>query len=119
LIRKEFECSHARITLGEKEDSASCNASSSATTASKKKSATTVMTTATRKWSTLKKADCKAHMTVGLREERWRVVVFQAEYRHPMVKIKGRVKQLRSHRRISWADYELLKTLHHRNISTM
>jgi hypothetical protein len=119
LIRKEFECSHARITLGEKEDSASSNASSSATTASKKKSATAVMTTTTRKRSTLKKADCKAHMAVGLREGRWRVVVFQAEHTHPMVKIKCKAKQLRSHIRISWADYELLKTLHHQNISTM
>jgi len=119
LIRKEFECSHARITPSEKEDSASSNASSSATIASMKKSATAVMTTATRKRSTLKKVDCKAHMVVGLLEGRWRVMVFQAKHTHPMVKIKGRVKQLRSHRRISWADYELLKTLHHRNISTM
>ena len=119
LIRKEFECSHARITPSEKEDSASSNASSSATIASMKKSATAMMTTATRKRSTLKKVDCKAHMVVGLREGRWRVVVFQAEHTHPMVKIKGRVKQLCSHRWISWVDYELLKTLHHRNISTM
>ncbi|XP_021304998.1 protein FAR-RED IMPAIRED RESPONSE 1 [Sorghum bicolor] len=119
LIRKEFECSHARITPGEKEESASSNASSSAAATSKKKSAIAVMTTATRKRSTLKKADCKAHMAMGLRNGRWRVVVFQAEHTHPLVKIKGRVMQLRSHRRISWADYELLKTLHHRNISTM
>jgi len=93
LIRKEFEFSHARITPGGKEDSASSNASSSATTASKKKSAIAAMTTATRKRSTLKKkADCKAHMAVGLHEGRWRVVVFQVEHTHPMVKIKGRVK---------------------------
>jgi hypothetical protein len=119
VIQEEFECLHARITPTEKEDSASSNTSSVATTASKKKSANAVMTTATRKRITLKKADCKAHMAVGLRGGRWKVVVFQVEHTHPMVKIKGRVRQLRSHRRISWADYELLKTLHHQNISTM
>ena len=63
-----------------------------------KKSATAVMTTATRKWSTLKKVDCKAHMVVGLLEGRWRVMVFLVEHNHPIVKIKGRVKQLWSHR---------------------
>jgi hypothetical protein len=93
LIRKEYECSHARITPTENEDSASSNASSAATKGSKKKRVGAVMTTATRKQSTLKKADCKAHMAVGLREGRWRVVVFREEHTHPMVKIKGRVRQ--------------------------
>lgn len=127
LIRKEFECSLARIPASQNEESASCQgtrASGSATSnvlvaTSKKKSTIAVMTTTTRKRSILKKANCKAHMAVGLRDGKWRVVVFQKEHTHPLVKIKGRVKQLRSHRRISWADYELLKTLHHRNISTM
>jgi hypothetical protein len=43
----------------------------------------------------------------------------KAEHKHPMMKQIGRRKQLRSHWHISFADYELLKTLHHRNISTM
>ena len=91
----------------------------SASITSKKKRATIVMTTATRKQSTLKKAYCKAHMVVGPCNRRWKVVAFEGEHRHPLVKIKGRVMQLKSHRRISWTNYELLKTLHHRNISTM
>jgi hypothetical protein len=37
VTRKEFECSHERITPVEKEDNASSNTSSVATTASKKK----------------------------------------------------------------------------------
>nr|TKW01512.1 hypothetical protein SEVIR_8G186000v2 [Setaria viridis] len=57
-------------------------------------------------------------MAVGLRNGRWRVIVMQSDHTHPMVKAIGVRKHLRSHRSISWADYELLKTLHHRNIST-
>jgi hypothetical protein len=62
--------------------------------------------------------DCKAHMAAGLRDGKWKVIVMQPEYTHPLVKKLVRRKLLRSHRSISWADYELLKTLHHRNIST-
>jgi len=58
-------------------------------------------------------------MADGLWDGKWRVVVMKAEHTHPLVKQIGRRKQLRSHRRISFVDYELLKTLHHRNISTM
>ena len=58
-------------------------------------------------------------MADGLWDGKWRVVVMKAEHTHPLVKQIGRRKQLRSHRLISFADYELLKTLHHRNISTM
>jgi hypothetical protein len=86
--------------------------------ASKKKSSLAILTTMSRKCSTVKKYDCKAHMVVGLRDGKWRVVVMKAEHTHPMVKQIRRRKQLRSHRRISFTDYELLKTLHHRNIST-
>jgi len=58
-------------------------------------------------------------MAADLRDGKWRVVVMKAEHTHPLVKQIGRRKQLRSPRRILFADYELLKTLHHRNISTM
>ena len=57
-------------------------------------------------------------MAVGLRDGKWKVIVMQPEHTHPLVKKLGRRKLLRSHRSISWADYESLKTLHHRNIST-
>ena len=43
----------------------------------------------------------------------------KAEHTHPLVRQIGRRKQQRSRRRILFADYELMKTLHHRNISTM
>jgi hypothetical protein len=58
-------------------------------------------------------------MAVGKRDGKWRVIVMQPEHSHPLVKGVGVRKHLRSHWSISWADYELLKTLHHRNISTM
>ncbi|XP_012704469.1 protein FAR-RED IMPAIRED RESPONSE 1 [Setaria italica] len=125
LIRKEWECSHARKPAIDGEDDGEGNTSASTSTndtatlvGSKKRAATAVLTTATRKRNTIKKLDCKAHMAVGFRNSRWRVIVMQPDHTHPMVKAIGVRKHLRSHRSISWADYELLKTLHHRNIST-
>ncbi|RCV18501.1 hypothetical protein SETIT_3G305900v2 [Setaria italica] len=125
LIRKEWECSHARKPALDGEDDGEENTSASTSTndtatlvGSKKRAATAVLTTATRKRNTIKKLNCKAHMAVGLRNARWRVIVMQPDHTHPMVKAIGVRKHLRSHRSISWADYELLKTLHHRNIST-
>nr|XP_034580821.1 protein FAR1-RELATED SEQUENCE 5-like [Setaria viridis] len=126
LIRKEWECSHARKAThdgaddGEEETtSASISTNDTATLGgSKKRAATAVLTTATRKHNTIKKLGCKAHVAVGLRNGKWRVLVMQPDHTHPMVKAIGVRKQLRSHRSISWADYKLLKTLHHRNIST-
>ncbi|XP_025821875.1 protein FAR1-RELATED SEQUENCE 5-like isoform X3 [Panicum hallii] len=126
VIRKEFECSHAR----KPNEEGGVSTSSSTQTApqlahdletqraSKKKSASAVLTTASRKRKTIKKYDCKAHMAAGLRDGKWKVIVMQPEHTHPLVKKLVRRKLLRSHRSISWADYELLKTLHHRNIST-
>nr|XP_034586676.1 protein FAR-RED IMPAIRED RESPONSE 1-like [Setaria viridis] len=125
LIRKEWECSHARKPALDGEDDGEENTSASTSTndtatlvGSKKRAATAVLTTATRKRNTIKKLNCKAHMVIGLRNARWRVIVMQPDHTHPMVKAIGVRKHLRSHRSISWADYELLKTLHHRNIST-
>ncbi|XP_004980305.1 protein FAR1-RELATED SEQUENCE 5-like [Setaria italica] len=125
LIRKEWECSHARKPAIDGEDDGEENTSASTSTndtatlvGSKKRAATAVLTTATRKRNTIKKLDCKAHIAVGLRNSRWRVIVMQPDHTHPMVKAIRVRKHLRSHRSISWANYELLKTLHHRNIST-
>jgi len=137
LIRKEFECTHARRPDSEQEDNTSTSTATNDVSkakaskrksstkdvaqakASKKKSSLAVLTTASEKCSTVKKYDCKTHMAVGLWDGKWRVVVMKAKHTHPLVKQIGRRKQLRSHRRILFADYELLKTLHHRNISTM
>lgn len=87
LIRMEFECNNARRPDSEQEDNTS--ASSRATNdvskskaskrkrstkdvaqakASKKKSSSAELTTVSKKCSTVKKYDCKAHMAVGLRE---------------------------------------------------
>jgi len=137
LIRKEFECTHARRPDSEQEDNTSTSTATNGVSkakaskrksltkdvaqakASKKKSSSAVPTTASKKCNTAKKYDCKAHMAIDLRDGKWRVVVMKAEHTHPLVKQIGRRKQLRSPRRILFADYELLKTLHHRNISTM
>ncbi|XP_072146589.1 protein FAR1-RELATED SEQUENCE 5-like [Setaria viridis] len=125
LIRKEWECSHARKSALDREDEGEENTSTSTSTndtatlvGSKKRAATAVLTTATRKRNTIKNLDCKAHMAIGLRNARWRVIVMQPDHTHPMVKAIGVRKHLRSHRSISWTNYELLKILHHRNIST-
>ncbi|KAF2907643.1 hypothetical protein DAI22_12g114200 [Oryza sativa Japonica Group] len=57
-------------------------------------------------------------MAVGLRDKKWRVIAFQPEHTHPMVKRLRRRRYYRSHRHISNEYYEFLKTLHDRNIAT-
>lgn len=121
VIRKEFECNHARKPNEEGGDNTSASTSTNDPATQKplkKKSASAVLTTTSRKRNTIKKYDCRAHMAVGLHDGKWKVIVMQPEHTHPLVKKLGRRKLLRSHRSISWADYESLKTLHHRNIST-
>jgi hypothetical protein len=126
LIRKEWECSHARKpnqgAAADTEEEANSGASTNDTTkteSTRKMASTTVLTTSARKHNTIKKFDCKAHMVVGKMDGKWRIIVMQPEHSHPLVKGVGVRKHLRSHRRISWTDYELLKMLHHRNIITM
>ncbi|CAN6347006.1 unnamed protein product, partial [Urochloa humidicola] len=122
LIRKEWECNHARKADSEGEGSNSASTSTNDFAAgkvvSKKKRAEAVLTVDSRKRNTIKKFDCKAHMAIGLRNGQWEVIVMQPEHTHPLVKQIGQRKQLRSHRKISWADYEMLQTLHGQNIST-
>jgi hypothetical protein len=126
LIRKEWECSHARQpaqdATNDAEEEANSGASRNDTTAvegTKKREAIFELTTSARKHITIKKFDCKAHMAIGKRDGKCRVIVMQPEHSHPLVKGVGVRKHLRSHWSISWVDYELLITLHPRNISTM
>jgi hypothetical protein len=70
LIRKEWECSHARKPNQDTEEEANSGASTNDTTktdGTKKRAANVVLTTSIRKRNTLKKFDCKAHMVVGKR----------------------------------------------------
>ena len=86
LIRKEFECTHARRPDSEQEDNTSTSMATNDVSkakaskrksstkdvaqakASKKKSSSTVLITVSKKCSTVKKYDCKAHMVVGLQD---------------------------------------------------
>jgi hypothetical protein len=110
LIRQEIECSHAGWSDSEQDDNTSTSTATNNVAeakgskwkretkdvaearASKKKSSSAVLTTTSRKCNTVKKYDCKAHMAVGLRDRKWRVVVMKAEHTHPMVKQIGRRK---------------------------
>ncbi|CAL5042471.1 unnamed protein product [Urochloa decumbens] len=127
LIRKEWECMHARKPDSSSSapneelplDSASASTNqTSSKKGSKKRSTSAIMTTATKKCNIVKKLECKAHMAVGKRDGKWRVIVMQTEHSHPLLKSIGVRKHLRSHRSISWADYELLKTLYRWKITT-
>ncbi|PUZ51145.1 hypothetical protein GQ55_6G153400 [Panicum hallii var. hallii] len=108
VIRKEFECSHARKP----------NEEGGVSTSSSTQTAPQLAHDLETQRASKKKSASPAHMAAGLRDGKWKVIVMQPEYTHPLVKKLVRRKLLRSHRSISWADYELLKTLHHRNIST-
>ena len=74
--------------------------------------------TDTRQRNRLQRHDCKAHMIIGLRDNRWTVTWFAPEHTHPLVKQEEKVRYYRSHRSIPEADYQMLATLHDRNLST-
>ncbi|EEC83474.1 hypothetical protein OsI_28985 [Oryza sativa Indica Group] len=124
LIRREFECVHARKPENTTKDSAGGSSFISEENkenpplleGNKKKAP--LLVEGKRKRPKVAKYDCKAHMAVGLRDNKWRVIAFQPKHTHPMVKRLGRRRYYRSHRHISNEDYEFLKTLHDRNIAT-
>ncbi|KAK1685421.1 hypothetical protein QYE76_046269 [Lolium multiflorum] len=66
----------------------------------------------------LLRCDCKAHMVVGKRNGHWSVTVFKEEHTHPMVKLAGRRRYYRSHRKVPEEDFQFLQTLHNQNITT-
>ncbi|KAM0867429.1 hypothetical protein ACQ4PT_042022 [Festuca glaucescens] len=66
----------------------------------------------------LLRCDCKAHMVVGKRNGLWSVTVFKEEHTHRMVKLAGRRRYYRSHRKVPEEDFQFLQTLHNQNITT-
>jgi hypothetical protein len=56
----------------------------------------------------LLRCDCKAHMVVGKRNGHWSVTVFKEEHTHPMVKLAGRRRYYRSHRKVPEEDFQFL-----------
>ncbi|KAK1604966.1 hypothetical protein QYE76_028639 [Lolium multiflorum] len=66
----------------------------------------------------LLRCDCKAHMVVGKRNGHWSVTVFKEDHTHPMVKLAGRRRYYRSHRKVPEEDFQFLQTLHNQNITT-
>lgn len=126
-IRQGFECVHARKPREGEGGSVNNSQSSSATNNSNnskkayshsKSVVPEVLTIGSRKRDKVIRCNCKARMDVGLRDGKWEVVVFHQEHTHVMVKNKSVSRMYRSHRRISRADYDLLVTMHNRNIST-
>jgi hypothetical protein len=73
---------------------------------------------AKRKRNKLKKHDCKARMSVVLRKEKWEVTIFVEEHTHPMMSREDWTRYYRSHRKVPYEDYMLIKTLHNRNADT-
>jgi hypothetical protein len=62
--------------------------------------------------------NCKAHMIISFREERYTVTTFTEEHTHPLVKQIGRRRYYRSHRKIPQEDLEFLELLHNHNLRT-
>lgn len=96
VIRKEFECTHVGKLDSEHEDETSASSMASGDVskrkrltkdveeacASKKKSSSVVLTTTSKKCNTIKKLKCRAHMAIGLREGKWKCIVFRLDHTH-------------------------------------
>jgi hypothetical protein len=57
-------------------------------------------------------------MSVGLRKEKWEVTIFIEEHTHPMMSRDEWTRYYRSHRKVPYEDYMLIKTLHNHNADT-
>jgi hypothetical protein len=57
-------------------------------------------------------------MVAEKRNGLWSVTVFKEEHTHPMVKLAGRRRYYRSHRKVPEEDFQFLQTLHNQNITT-
>ncbi|KAM0915629.1 hypothetical protein ACQ4PT_010702 [Festuca glaucescens] len=125
LIRRDFECAHARkpkpdgaggegvldpdvfdVVDQATEATSECQNFGSKPVAAK------------RNRNKLKRHDCKARMSVGLKKEKWEVTIFIEEHTHPMMSRDEWTRYYRSHRKVPYEDYMLIKTLHNRNADT-
>jgi hypothetical protein len=57
-------------------------------------------------------------MSVGLKKDKWEVTIFIEEHTHPMMSREEWTRYYRSHRKLPYEDYMLIKTLHNRNADT-
>uniref|UniRef100_A0ACD5YK53 Uncharacterized protein n=1 Tax=Avena sativa TaxID=4498 RepID=A0ACD5YK53_AVESA len=57
-------------------------------------------------------------MSVGLRNDKWVVTIFVEEHTHPLMSREEWTRYYRSHRKVPYEDYMLIKTLHNRNADT-
>uniref|UniRef100_A0ACD5WI90 Uncharacterized protein n=1 Tax=Avena sativa TaxID=4498 RepID=A0ACD5WI90_AVESA len=125
LIRRDFDCAHARkdkVDLGsgvgamDPEVLDEVVEATEATSETQNFGSTTVA--GKRKRNKLKRHDCKARMSVGLRKYKWEVTIFIEEHTHPLMNREEWTRYYRSHRKVLYEDYMLMKTLHNRNADT-
>jgi hypothetical protein len=125
LIRREFECAHARKDKGDVQSNQGIDdpelvvqMDGGAEASNKEAEVGGKKVDAKRNRNRVNRHECRARMAVGLRSGKWEVTVFQEEHTHAMISTEGRTRFYRSHRRVPYEDFMFLKTLHNRNIST-
>jgi hypothetical protein len=125
LIRRDFECAHARkggVAESQGEGLLDPEVFDGVDKAMEATSETQNFGSKTeapkRRRNKLKRHDCKARMSVGLRKDKWEVTIFIEEHTHPMMSRGEWTRYYRSHRKVPYEDYMLIKTLHNRNADT-
>ncbi|XP_073354902.1 protein FAR1-RELATED SEQUENCE 5-like [Aegilops tauschii subsp. strangulata] len=118
LIKRVFQCVHAGKPETTCETSSQSEGIAAGGSSSSKQAGVEMDVTVKRQRNRIMRYDCKAHMIVGLRGNKWVVTYFVAQHTHPLMQHEEIVRFYRSHRKIPEEDYQLLMTMHDVNLST-
>jgi hypothetical protein len=118
LISRTFTCVHARPDGSKSESDSTTDSIATESSNTSKRPGLWMNMADTRKRNRLQRHDCKAHMIVGLRDNRWTVTCFTEDHTHTLVQQEEKVRFYRSHRKIPREDLQMIRTLHERNLST-
>ncbi|XP_073354749.1 protein FAR1-RELATED SEQUENCE 5-like [Aegilops tauschii subsp. strangulata] len=118
LIKRVFQCVHAGKPETTCETSSHSEGIAAGGSSSSKQAGVEMDVTVKRQRNWIMRYDCKAHMIVGLRGNKWVVTYFVAQHTHPLMQHEEIVRFYRSHRKIPEEDYQLLMTMHDVNLST-
>ena len=118
LISRTFTCVHARPDGSKSESDSTADSIATESSNNSKRPGLWMNMADTRKRNRLQRHDCKAHMIVGLRDNRWTVTCFIDDHTHALVQQEEKVRFYRSHRKIPREDLQMIRTFHERNLST-
>src|SRR4051812_31114953 len=100
LIKRVFECVHAGKPASFGETSNTSESIAEDVSSKNKKAGVEMDVTDARQRNRMLHHDCKAQMIVGLRNDRWTVTYFVAQYTHNLVQQVEHTRYYRSHRKI-------------------